>query len=216
MKRDLYILGAGGQAKDTLCLVKDVNAIDDLYAFRGFVSVGGEESVRFGGHYHAVFDETVFFNEMLTSDTRLALGSGDPDLNRKIVEKVPIPHLFPNLIHSNFIGNREGIEFGEGNLICAGNVWTSEIQVGSYNIFNPTSVVGHDSTIGSYNVLNPGCRLSGGVALGDANLIGTGATLLQYLKVGNRSIVGGGALIDRDVASGSVVVGVPGRVIKER
>ena len=52
--------------------------------------------------------------------------------------------------------------------------------------------------------------------VGDGNLIGTGATLLQSLKIGDGCIVGGGTLVNRDVVSRSVVVGVPGRVIKQR
>ena len=93
---------------------------------------------------------------------------------------------------------------------------TSEIEVGSYNVFNVASVIGHDSRIGSYNVFNPGCRVSGGMRIGDSNLFGTGSMVLQYLEVGNGSIVGAGAVITKNVASRTVVVGVPGKVIKER
>ncbi len=216
MKRDIYILGAGGQAKDTLCLITDINVAHDLYHFRGFIGIAGEREVRFGGQNHPVFDESMFLKEMLGRDTRLALGSGGPDLNRQIVEKIPIPGLFPNLIHPSFIGNRDGIVLGEGNLVAAGNIWTSQIEVGSYNVFNVASVIGHDSTIGSYNVFNPGCKVSGGMCIGDANLIGTGSTLLQYLKVGDGSVIGGGAVITKDVADRKVVVGVPAKVIKGR
>jgi sugar O-acyltransferase (sialic acid O-acetyltransferase NeuD family) len=216
MKRDIYIMGAGGQAKDTLCLISDINASHDLYHFRGFVSIGDEREVRFGAQTHPVYDESVFLNEMLSRDTLLALGSGGPKLNQEIVEKIPIPGLFPNLIHPSFIGNRDGIVLSEGNLIAAGNIWTSQIEVGSYNVFNVASLIGHDSTIGSFNVFNPGCRISGGTRIGDSNLIGTGSTVLQYLEIGDSAIIGGGAVVTKDVASHKVVVGVPAKVIKGR
>ena len=216
MKRDIYILGAGGMAKDTLCLINDINASRDLYHFRGFVSIGDEREVRFGKQTHPVFDESMFLAEMLGPETRLAIGTGGPDLNQKIVEKIPIPGLFPNLIHPGFIGNRDGIVFGEGNLVTAGNIWMTQIEVGSYNVFNMASVIDHDSTIGSFNVLNPGCKISGGTRIGDLNLIGTGSTVLQYLEIGDSAIIGGGALVNKNVPSRKVVVGVPAKVIKER
>ncbi|MBX2862330.1 MAG: gamma carbonic anhydrase family protein [Leptolyngbyaceae cyanobacterium MAG.088] len=45
-------------------------------------------------------------------------------------------------------------------------------------------------------------------------LIGIGAVILNGVRVGAGSIVGAGAVVNKDVPSGSLVVGVPGKVRK--
>ena len=45
-------------------------------------------------------------------------------------------------------------------------------------------------------------------------LIGIGAIILNGVRVGKGSIVGAGAVVNKDVASGSLVVGVPGKVLR--
>jgi carbonic anhydrase/acetyltransferase-like protein (isoleucine patch superfamily) len=64
--------------------------------------------------------------------------------------------------------------------------------------------VGHNATV-------HGCTL------GDEVLIGIGAVVLSGATVGPGSIVGAGALVTEgaDVPPGSMVLGVPGRVVRE-
>ncbi|MBT9312132.1 gamma carbonic anhydrase family protein [Leptothoe kymatousa] len=45
-------------------------------------------------------------------------------------------------------------------------------------------------------------------------LIGIGAIILNGVRVGTGSIVGAGAVVNKDVPPGSLVVGVPGKVLK--
>ena len=45
-------------------------------------------------------------------------------------------------------------------------------------------------------------------------LIGIGATILNGVRVGAGSIVGAGAVVNKDVPPGSLVVGVPSKVLK--
>ena len=46
-------------------------------------------------------------------------------------------------------------------------------------------------------------------------LIGIGATVLDGVRVGRGSIVGAGSVVTKDVPERSLVVGIPGRVIKQ-
>ncbi|MEM9266308.1 MAG: gamma carbonic anhydrase family protein [Cyanobacteria bacterium P01_F01_bin.13] len=45
-------------------------------------------------------------------------------------------------------------------------------------------------------------------------LIGIGAVILNGVRVGAGSIVGAGAVVNKDIPPGSLVVGVPGKVLK--
>ena len=81
-------------------------------------------------------------------------------------------------------------------------------------VIGETAVVGddvlmfHTSTLGG-RTMNKGKRHP---TVGDRVVIGAGAKILGPITVGNDAQVGANAVVVKDVAPGSVVVGVPGRV----
>jgi acetyltransferase EpsM len=50
--------------------------------------------------------------------------------------------------------------------------------------------------------------------VGEGSQVGIGATVIQGIKIGKWSVIGAGAVIISDVPDYSVVVGNPGRIIK--
>ena len=76
------------------------------------------------------------------------------------------------------------------------------------------SLIGHDASVA---VLNPayGVKLDavGKVDVGDFVFIGHQAIVLPGVTIGSRSIVAAGAVVNKDVPEGSIVGGVPARVI---
>src|SRR6266699_6555295 len=56
-----------------------------------------------------------------------------------------------------------------------------------------------------------------GCTVGDGSLIGIGAVILNYAVIGSRCIIGAGALIPegKEYPDGVLVVGSPGRVVRE-
>lgn len=70
--------------------------------------------------------------------------------------------------------------------------------------------IGNGCTIGHKAMLH-------GCTIGDNTLIGMGATVLNGARIGNNCLIGAGALITEGkvIADGSLVVGVPGKVIRE-
>ena len=53
-----------------------------------------------------------------------------------------------------------------------------------------------------------------GPTISDGAMIGVGATLLPGVMIGKNSIVGAGAVVTRDVAPGTLVVGIPARMVQ--
>jgi carbonic anhydrase/acetyltransferase-like protein (isoleucine patch superfamily) len=53
-----------------------------------------------------------------------------------------------------------------------------------------------------------------GLEVGRGSLIGIGAVILEGVRVGSGSIVGAGAVVTKDVPPGTVVAGVPAKVMR--
>lgn len=70
--------------------------------------------------------------------------------------------------------------------------------------------IGAGCTIG-HKVMLHGCTI------GDNSLIGMGATVLNGAKIGKNCLIGAGALITegKEIPDGSLVMGVPGKVVRE-
>ncbi len=97
---------------------------------------------------------------------------------------------------------------------------------------NDPILVGNGSNVQENCVLHtdPGCPLTIGVGctighkamlhgctIGDNSLIGMGATVLNGARIGKNCLIGAGALITegKDIPDGSLVVGAPGKVIRQ-
>jgi UDP-3-O-[3-hydroxymyristoyl] glucosamine N-acyltransferase len=108
------------------------------------------------------------------------------------------------------------VEIGEGTVICAGNILTTNIELGRHVQVNLGCTVGHDVVMGDFTTLSPGVHVSGHVHFGRRVFVGTGAVILNGspdapLVIGDDAVIGGAACVTRSVEPGTMVVGVPAR-----
>ncbi len=124
--------------------------------------------------------------------------------------KIPI---LPRFI-SQFAKFLTGIEIHPGAKIGKGFF----IDHGMGVVIGETTVVGDNCTLFQGATLGGTGKETGKrhPTLGKNVVIGTGAKVLGNIKIGDNSYVGANAVVLGDVPPESTVVGIPGRIVKER
>lgn len=158
--KKIVIVGSGGFAKEVAFLIDEINKLKKEWNLLGFIDT---KVGTFNGKYKVYNNDD--WLENTKSEIFVVFGLGDPSLIKKLVAKFKLNKNinFPTIIHPNVIGDWDHITIGEGNIICAGSIFTTDIKIGSFNVFNLDCTVGHDAVIDSFNVINPSVNISGGL-----------------------------------------------------
>lgn len=106
----------------------------------------------------------------------------------------------------------------KGNSFTAGNniiIAKSHVEIGrNCSIAWGVTITDHDF----HSIYKSGIRQSETVpvCIEDGVWIGMNATILKGVTVGARAVIGAGAVVTRNVPPGSLVAGVPARVVKDK
>jgi sugar O-acyltransferase (sialic acid O-acetyltransferase NeuD family) len=213
-QKQIAIFGAGGFGMEVATLIEHINTVHHEWKLIGFFDDAIAEGQVVNGY--PVLGDINKLNQWGV-ELNLVLALGSPVVKKYVHAKIVNKNvLFPVLIHPSVIlGNRHFITLGEGSIICAGNILTTNINVGRHVILNLSCTLGHQCEVGDFSSFMPACNISGEVKIGKENFWGTGANVVNRKKIGDNVIVGAGAVIIDDIPDDVTVVGVPGKVIKK-
>lgn len=207
----IAIIGAGGFAREVLTLINAINSNTPQYEVIGFV--GEDKSHPVHGYPVIGNDDEVNLTQEPLS---IVIAVGEPGIKAKIRGKYNNSLIsFPTLVHPSVIlGDKESIKTGQGCIICAGCILTTDINIKDFVTLNLQCTVGHDTVIGNYSSFMPSVNISGEVDIKEGVYVGTGAKIINQVEIGEHTIVGAGAVVAKSLPADCTAVGVPAKPIK--
>ncbi|HEX4791826.1 MAG TPA: NeuD/PglB/VioB family sugar acetyltransferase, partial [Actinospica sp.] len=215
MGRELYIVGAGGFARETAqvlaaCIpafgksLRLLGFLDDDPALTGSsvdgVPVVGPSAAVHDAPYAAVV---------------LCVGNpGDPSARERLADRLGLqPQRYATVVHPSVSVSVDSV-VGPGTVLLAQSVLTAGVRVGAHVAMMPRVVLTHDDVVEDFATLGSGVLLGGGVRIGRGAYIGAGAMVREKVAIGAGSVVGMGAVVLHDVPPGEVWVGNPARRLR--
>lgn len=191
------IIGAGGFAREVKAHLDDVVDffVDDEY---------WDPSIS------DFFPLSKFNHE--THEVLIAIGDSNARLN--IVQRLPPGTKFFSFIHPSALILDNNIEIGEGSIVCAGCILTTNISIGKHAHLNLQTTIGHDTRIGDYFTSAPGVKISGNCLIGDGVYFGTNSCTKQRIRICSGATIGLNAGVVNNITEPGIYVGTPAIKIK--
>ena len=214
--KKLILFGASNFGDEIVQLFRDINKAKGLpvWDIIGFLDDNREVT----GHIRngiKVLGTKEWLESNLINEIYFVCVIGNPKAKEKVVTYLTSKGAkFASGVHPNVIIS-DTSTIGEGTVVTAGNIITTNAKIGNHIIINLACTVGHYTVINDYCTINPGVNISGDVILEEGVYIGTNATILEKIKVGTYSIIGAGAVANREIPANVTAVGIPAKVIKK-
>jgi len=207
----IVIIGAGGFGREIVALARACNTVPEqpIYEVVGVVDDGTVDR----GRLERLSVSLIGIVETVGNlDARYVIGIGSPSVRRVVDKRLEAIGALPAapMVHPlAWVG--PDVELAPGVIVCAGAIATTNVRVGRHTHLNLQTTIGHDCRIGEYVTVAPMTAISGNVIIEDEVELGTGVSVLPGVTIGRGAMVGAGAVVTRDIAPGTVAVGVPAR-----
>lgn len=192
------IIGAGGFGREVRAQILDNNKreditffVDDIYAKNDILPLGSFDP----NEYEAI------------------VAIGDPISRKNIIDRLPKKTKFFTFIHKSVMLLDNNIDIGEGSIICAGCILTTNIKLGKHSHLNLNTTVGHDCIIDEYFTTAPNVNISGNCTIGKNVYMGTGVSIKQQINICDNTVFGMNCAVIRNIIESGTYIGIPARRI---
>lgn len=198
----MILYGAGGHAKVVIdCVISQEDELEGFFDDKSdLVSLNG-------------YDVFGPYDETYLPDEKIVITIGDNEIRKRLAKSV-IRHRFGKVIHKSAILSPYA-KIGDGSCVVQGSVLQSGVKIGKHCIINTSCSIDHDAVIEDFCHISPGVTICSGVKIEEGVHIGAGATVLPQVSIGKWCVIGAGAVITQNLPDYSLVVGVPGKVIRK-
>lgn len=194
MLQRIIIIGAGGFGREMLRFIKTLNAIKPTWEVAGFIDDNKTPGEVINGI--KVLGGTGYLAGV-TEKTAAVIAIALPGIRKKIKQTILNPNIyFPALMHpSAIIDDRDCITIGEGSILCAGTILTTNITIGKFVLVNLCTTINHDAVINDFSTVMPGVNISTGAQVGEGCYIGTGSKISKPEKIASWQTLSAGTII---------------------
>lgn len=193
------IIGAGGFAKEVYWSLSLMERIGTIF----FVD----------DKYYDGSNLTLPLSKFDPKEYEVVVAVGEPKDRFDIVNRLPKDTKYFTHIHPSVQILGEDIEIGEGSIICAGTIITTNVKIGKHSHLNLQTTIGHDCEIGSYFTTAPGAKISGNCKIYDCVYVGTNASIKQKLSIHSLTTIGSNAAVVKHIEESGIYVGIPAKKI---
>lgn len=139
---------------------------------------------------------------------------GDPKNRYDIVQRLPKETEYFSFIHPSAQIMGDDVEIGEGSIICANCVITTNVKLGRHAHLNLLSTIGHDCRIGDYFTTAPGAKISGNCNIKNRVYFGTNACVREKIDICDDVTIGLMSGVVKNIVEPGIYVGLPVKRIK--
>ena len=211
----MIVIGAKSFAKellDVLISPKYQYTSTDLFFFDDISFP--KENMLFSKYYIFHNEESVV-NHFSENTREFCIGIGNPKLRKEIAKRFcKLGGELVTIIDANASIGKFDTVIGKGVTIVGNSIITNSVRIGEGCLIYMNTSITHDVVLGKYVEISPGVSIAGRCVIGDCTSIGIGASVIPDVSIGNNCIIGAGAVVTKNIPSYSIVVGIPGRIIK--
>jgi len=212
------IVGAGGFGREVMPIARDMIKIMPQDNELVFVVEKKYLTQNVANGYPVISDED--FLSYNKGEKYFNIAFANSVQRERVAEKMIAGGAHPFQVRAHNVIEYDKNEIGEGAILCAGTIITSNAKIGRFFHANLYSYVAHDCIIGDFVTFAPDVHCNGHVVIEDHAYIGTGTVIKDAtdrpIVIGKGAIVGMGAVVTKSVPTDMVVIGNPARELRRK
>ena len=207
MRKNIYIIGAGGHGLSTFELIKSTGK----YKVCGYLDDTYEPGTKIIDEAN-VLGPIDFYKNLDPKKDLIAIGlAGEKtlDLRGALIEKLSSANFnIPTLVHSS-AGVGRNVIIGVGVQLHPGVVLRVNSIIGNFTTINTGAIIEHGTSISFNCSISPGTVICGNVELENSVFLGANSTILPNLHVGENVVLGAGSVASKNLEKHKRYKGVP-------
>ena len=148
------------------------------------------------------------------NEYEVVIAIANPKDRERIVNNLPKETKFFTHIHPSVQIHGPDVYIGEGSIICAGCIITTNIKIGKHAHLNLHTTIGHDTVIGDYFTTAPGVKISGNCNISNLVYFGTNSSVREKINIIENVTIGLNSGVVKDINQSGTYVGLPAKKIK--
>lgn len=208
----MIIVGARGFAKEVLEVLYQLKKIENIVFYDDVNQDAPKLLYDKFPVLRSIDEVSLFFGKV---DNKFTIGIGNPIKRKLISDKfISLGGMLTSTVSPLSNLGKYEVKVDCGTNILAGVNISNSVIIGKGCIIYYNSVITHDCKIGDFVEISPSVNILGKCKIGAYSHIGSNATILPGVEIGTNVKIGAGAVVTKNIPSNSLVVGVPGKIIK--